>query len=102
MLGTALVGVALARSLASEASPPRQVERKVIGHIARVRPAGLGDWKRAARDWIQAARLWSRRDIARALSACYAADRALKSTTFSDAKGTLTSMLLCMLVPRAT
>lgn len=101
MLGTALVGVRLARALLEAGAPPGRVEGAVFGAIQKARPFGLGNWKVEARRWTGAARDWSAHDLDQALRAAYAADRALKSTTTSDPAGTLSDMLLTFATGRA-
>jgi DNA polymerase-3 subunit delta len=101
MLGTALVGVRLARALLDAGTPPGRVEGAVFGHIQKARPFGLGNWKAEARRWTGAAHQWGARDLERALRAAYAADRALKSTTTSDHAGTLSDMLLTLATGKA-
>lgn len=101
MLGTALVGVRLARSVLDEGLSARQAERRVFEHIRRARPAGLRDWKREAKNWVRAADRWSASEIARVIRASYETDRTLKSTTISDDRGTIASMLLSMGFRRA-
>ncbi|MFQ6044736.1 MAG: DNA polymerase III subunit delta [Gemmatimonadales bacterium] len=101
MLGTALVGVRLARSSLDAGLSPQQSERRVFEHIRRSRPPGLRDWSTEARNWVRAAGSWTPDELARATAACYATDRALKSTTISDERGTIASMLLSMGFRRA-
>lgn len=100
-LGTALVGVRLARALLDNGTAARRVEQAVLQHIRQARPAGLGSWNAEAARWAAAARNWAADDISRALSSAYEADRALKSTTISDEVGTLSDMLLVMSTRRA-
>jgi len=101
MLGTALVGVRLARALLDSGTPPSRVEAAVFGQIQKARPYGLGNWKAEARRWTEAARHWPARDLDRALRAAFRADRALKSTTTSDEAGTLSDMILTFATGRA-
>lgn len=100
-LGTALVGVRLARALLDNGTAARRVEQAVLQHIRQARPAGLGSWNAEAARWAAAARNWAADDIYRALCSAYEADRALKSTTISDEVGTLSDMLLVMSARRA-
>jgi len=100
-LGTALVGVRMARAMLDGGRNARGVEQAVFNHIRRARPAGLGNWKAEAARWTNAARAWTGRELDRAIRAAYEADRALKSTTISDEVGTLCDMLLVMTPQRA-
>jgi len=100
-LGTALVGVRLARALLDTGTSARRIEQAVLQHIKQARPAGLGSWQAEAARWAAAARNWAAEDIDRALRSAYDADRALKSTTISDEVGTLSDMLLVMSARRA-
>lgn len=101
LLGTALVGVALAQGLLAGGRSRRQVEGEILQHMKRARLYRIPNWQDEARKWVHAAEQWSRQDLTRAIRACYVADRALKSTTVSDERGTLTSMLFSMVTPQA-
>jgi DNA polymerase-3 subunit delta len=101
MLGTALVGVRLARALVDSGTPPGRVEGALLSQIQKARPFGLGNWKAEARRWTAAARHWPARDLDRALRAAFGADRALKSTTTSDHAGTLSDMILTFATGKA-
>ncbi len=96
MLGTALVGVRLARALLDAGTPPARAEGAVLKEIQRARPHGLGSWKTEARRWTAAAGCWTGGELDRALREAYRADRALKSTTTSADAGTLSDMLLTL------
>jgi DNA polymerase-3 subunit delta len=100
-LGTALVGVRMARAMLDGGRNARSVEQAVFNHIRRARPPGLGSWKAEASRWTGAARAWTGRALDRAIRAAYETDRALKSTTISDEVGTLCDMLLVMTPQRA-
>jgi DNA polymerase-3 subunit delta len=93
-LGTALVGVRLARALADAGTPWPRVEAAVFAQIRAARPGRLRNWKVEAGAWTRAARDWSAEHLAAALAAAAAADRRLKSTTITDERGILVSMLL--------
>ena len=93
-LGTGLVGVRLGVALLQDGMPFSRVERDLFNAIRSCRLFGLRSWKHEAAVWAGAAQRWTTPGIARALSLAYECDRALKSTTLSDEKGTLTGLLL--------
>ncbi len=101
LLGTALVGVRLARAELEGGAAPRQAERAVFAHLRQARPMGLGNWKDEAAAWVRAARLWSDLELDRAIRAAFATDRALKSPTISGQPGTLTDLVLAIAPERA-
>jgi len=96
LLGTALVGVRLARALLDAGRRRTDVERAIMGQIKAARPFGIGPWGTAAARWTSLAGRWSAAELNEALRSTYAADRALKSTTIADETGILTDMLLKM------
>lgn len=93
-LGTALVGVRLARALADDGAARSRVERAVFEHIRRARPVGLGSWRDEAAAWTRSAADWGAAELDAALRAAYDADRALKSSSIADDRGVLAGMLL--------
>jgi len=95
-LGTGLVGVRVAVALMQEGASPRRIEVDLFNAIRASRPFGLRDWKSEAALWAGAALSWSSSEITQALHLAYECDRALKSTTLSDEKGTLTGLLLSL------
>jgi len=101
MLGTALIGVRLARAQLDGGTRRGEVERGMMGQIKAARPFGIGPWGAAAKRWTALAERWSAAELNDALRSTYAADRALKSTTIADETGILTDMLLKMSVREA-
>ena len=93
-VGTALVGVRLARTLADGGMSPAKLERALFDAIHRSRPQNLGDWKETSRRWASAAQLWTLGDLDRAIRGARDADRALKRTTVTSDRGILTEMVL--------
>jgi DNA polymerase-3 subunit delta len=93
-VGTALVGVRLARAVADAGTPWPRVEAAVFAAIRSARPGRLRNWRVEAAAWTRAARDWPAEHLARALAATAGADRRLKSTTITDEHGILESMLL--------
>lgn len=100
-LGTALIGARLARALADSGTPWTRLRGAVFERIKAARPPGLRRWGDEAQAWTAAARAWSAAELDRAIAAAAEADRRLKSTTISDERGILMTMLLTLAEPRA-
>jgi len=95
-LGTELVGVRLARSLADGGLSGGRLERAVLEQLRRARPVGGRNWELQARAWAAAAGRWSALELDRALGTAYRADLALKSTTVSGDRATLRTLVLSL------
>jgi DNA polymerase-3 subunit delta len=100
-LGTALVGVRFARALADAGAAWPRIEVAVFEEIRAARLGRLRNWRVEAAAWTRAARDWPAEHLAAALAAAAAADRRLKSTTITDERGILESMLLAFPLERA-
>jgi DNA polymerase-3 subunit delta len=100
-LGTQLVGLRLASALAGAGLGGARLERALLDELRRARPMGVQNWEAQARGWASAARRWTPEELDEAIRATYEADRALKSTTVSDDRATLQSLLLSMGAGRA-
>jgi len=101
-LGTGLVGVRLARGLADGGTGWSRLPGAVFERIRAARPQGLRrGWRDEAQHWADAARAWTPDALDRAIAAAAEADRRLKSTTISDERGILLTMLLTLAEPRA-
>jgi len=100
-LGTALVGVRMARGLADSGTEWNRLTGAVLERIKAARPSGLRVWGDEAQRWADAARGWPPDALDRAIAAAAEADRRLKSTTISDERGILVTMLLTLAEPRA-
>ena len=100
-LGTELVGLRLARALAGGGLAGPRLERGLLDQLRRARPMGVRNWETQARSWASAARNWTADELDQAIRATYEADRALKSTTVSDDRATLRSLLLTLGAGRA-
>jgi DNA polymerase III delta subunit len=100
-LGTALVGVRVARALLDAGTPPARLRGAVFERLKAARPAGLRRWGDEAAAWADAARAWTAVELDRAIAAAAEADRRLKSTTISDERGVLITMLLTLVPSRA-
>ncbi len=99
-LGTALVGTALARAELDRGASPPGAEDAVVRHLRAARPFGLGSYKEAAARWVRWAGAWTAGELAGALRAALAADRALKGTTVTDDRGIVMQLVLELAVPR--
>lgn len=100
-LGTELVGIRLARALRGTGLEGTRLQRALLDHLRRARPAGLRNWEAEARSWAAAAERWAADELDAAIRATYEADRALKSTTVSDDRATLRSLVLSLGAGRA-
>lgn len=98
LLGTSLIGVGIARAHFDRKLRGRALEDAVFKSLLKVRPFGLPDWKAEARAWSRWAETWPARRVDDALQAALEADRALKSTTISDAQAVVTDLVLQLTV----
>lgn len=94
LLGTALLGVSIARSHYDRQQRGSALERSVFETIRRVRPWGLGNWKDEAKNWSRWAVEWPADRLKAGIAAALAADRALKDSRVSDEGGVLTGLVL--------
>jgi len=93
-LGTALVGLRLARALYDKGSRGPALERALFDSLRRVRPFGLGDWKVTTRNWARWAPAWPGPRLRAAIRATLEADMALKGTRVSDEGGVILGLVL--------
>ena len=93
-LGTALLGLALTRSLYDKGARGRALEETVVSALFRSRPNGLLNFREEAAQWARIAPAWPASRVRSALRAALAADEALKTTTISDEQGVLTDLVL--------
>jgi len=98
-LGTALIGVALARAELDRGTPQARVAGVVFRHIETARPAGLGSWRDTANRWSTWAAAWPAADLRHALRLALEADTALKNSTVSDEVGIVLDLVLRLAVP---
>jgi len=82
-LGTALVGVALARAHLDDGDSRAAARERVLRTIQAVRPPGLRNWGDEAARWVQDAAGWSSAELDDGLAALLRADTRLKSTAVS-------------------
>jgi DNA polymerase-3 subunit delta len=97
-LGTALVGLGIARVLYDKGARGPALESAVFKTLLKVRPFGLLGYKEEAARWGRWAPHWSRARLAAALRAARDTDLALKSTTVSNERGLLTDLVLRLTV----
>ncbi len=100
-LGTALVGLGIARAHYDRGMRGRSLEAAVLKSLLSARPFGLLGYKEEASRWSGWAPQWPGRRIRAALRAARDTDQALKNTTISDAQGLLTNLVLQIGIPSA-
>lgn len=93
-LGTALIGLQLARAKFDKGRSGSSLESDLFNALRTARPFGIGDWKVATKLWSRAAPRWPVARLQLAIRAMVQADMALKGTRIADDTGTLTSLVL--------
>ena len=93
-LGTALVGLGIARAHYDRGLRGDGLQGAVLKSLFNSRPTGLLGYKEEARRWSRWAPRWTGGRIRAALSAAKQTDEALKSTTVSDERGLLVGLVL--------
>jgi DNA polymerase-3 subunit delta len=94
LLGTHLVGTALARAERDRGVHPARLPDTIFRQMQSVRPYGMRSYKEEAARWTAWSALWTARELGRALRAALAADNALKTATVSDDRGIVTQLVL--------
>jgi DNA polymerase III subunit delta len=94
LLGTHLVGTALARSERDHGVPPARLPETIYRQMQGVRPYGLRSYKEEAARWTAWSGVWTSRELGQGLRAALAADNALKTATVSDDRGIVTQLVL--------
>jgi hypothetical protein len=94
LLGTTLVGVGTARAHYDRGLRNRALDDAVFEAIRRSRVYGLLSWGEEKSRWVRWAQRWPAERVREALRATLDADRALKSTTISDERGILATLVL--------
>ncbi len=94
LLGTHLVGTALARAERDRGVPAARLPDTIYRQMQSVRPYGMRSYKEEAARWTAWSALWTARELGRALRAALAADNALKTATVSDDRGIVTQLVL--------
>jgi len=93
-LGTALIGLRLARTHYDKGGRGRALASVLLGRLRQVRPYGLGNWDTTVRNWSRWAETWPESRIRLATRAALKADMALKGTRVSDEYGIITDLVL--------
>ncbi len=94
-LGTALVGVGLARAFLDQGQRGRRLEQALMQSLkTRVRPFGLPSWGAEVSRWATWADSWPTARLNRALADTLRADQQLKSTRVTDDSGVITDLVL--------
>ena len=93
-LGSALIGVQLARSKYDRGRQGGSLESDLISSLRAVRPFGISDWKAATKLWSRAAARWPAPRLRLAVRALVQADMALKGTRIAEDAGTMTDLVL--------
>src|SRR6266436_6144225 len=94
LLGTHLVGTALARAERDRGVLPARLPDTIYRQMQSVRPYGMRSYKEEAARWVVWSALWTARELGWALRAALAADNALKTATVSDDRGIVTQLVL--------
>jgi DNA polymerase III subunit delta len=100
LIGTHLVGTALARAERDRGTSGARLEDTVFRQMLAARPYGLRGYKEEAARWVRWSERWTAAELSAALRAALAADRALKGTTVTDDGGIVTQLLLGFAVTR--
>jgi len=95
-IGTALIGTRLARGLLDGGASQRDASNQIWEYLKRNRPQGLGLWSDEVKRWLKAASQWPGPELEAALNTVYEADRSLKTSTLSDERGVLATLLLTL------
>jgi hypothetical protein len=93
-LGSALIGLGVARSLYDKGTRGRSLEDLIFKALLKNRPGNLLGYKEEAAHWSRLVTRWPPRRIHSALTAALEADQSLKTTTISDERGVLTDLIL--------
>jgi len=94
LLGTHLVGTAIARAERDRGTPPARLPDVLFRQTLAARPYGLRSYKEEAANWTKWSGLWTARELRLALRAALAADNALKTATVSDDRGIVMQLIL--------
>ncbi len=100
LLGTHLVGMALARAERDRGSVARRMTDTVFRHLLAARPYGLRNYREEAAHWSEWSAYWTAAELSGALRAALAADRALKTAKVSDDRGIVTQLVLGFAAPK--
>ena len=101
-LGTALVGLALARAHLDDGESRQVACDRVLRTIQALRPPGLRTWSEEAARWVDDAARWSADELNQALAALLRADTRLKSTAVTGEEGIVVECVLSLAVAERT
>jgi DNA polymerase-3 subunit delta len=94
-IGTALLGVAVARAELDRGGSASRAQQGVLQHLQASRLGGFGaGYQVVAARWTGWAARWRASELAHALRRALAADRALKGSTISDERGIVMELIL--------
>jgi len=94
LLGTMLIGLALARAELDRGRSGRALTDALVEALRRTRPPKLRRYGEEAARWARSAEQWTAAEISAAIAAALAADQALKNTTLTDEVGILEQLVL--------
>jgi DNA polymerase-3 subunit delta len=100
LLGTTLVGVALARSHYDRQMRGPALEKRMFETLLRLRLFGLMSYREESARWARWAAQWPAPRLRAALRAARDADLALKGITISDEHAILSGLVLRLSVPQ--
>ncbi len=100
LLGTTLVGVALARSHYDRQVRGPALEKRMFETLLRSRVYGLMSYREESARWARWAARWPPQRLRAALRAARDADLALKGITISDEHAVLSTLVLRLALPR--
>lgn len=95
-LGTAMIGVALARAELDRGTAAGRLPEALFRHLLAARPFGLRSYKIEAGQWAKWGERWSATELRHALRLALATDRALKSSGVSDEAGLVRQLVLAL------
>jgi DNA polymerase III subunit delta len=94
LLGTMLIGLALARAEMDRGRRGRALIDALVDSLRRARPRSVRRYGEEAERWARSAEQWTAAEIRAAIAAALAADQALKNTTLTDEVGILEQLVL--------
>jgi DNA polymerase-3 subunit delta len=94
LLGTHLVGTAVARGERDRGTNVARLPDAVLRQLLAARPYGLRGYKEEAANWSSWSAHWTAAELSRALRAALAADTALKTATITDDRGIVMQLVL--------
>jgi len=101
-LGTALIGLGVARSHLDAGESRAVVRDRVFQAIKAARPPGLGNWGEEAGRWTTDAARWTAAEVDHGLAALLRADTRLKSTAVSGEEAIVAECVLSLGVAERT